>query len=470
MSTNFNATTVTEAAQLLSLTPQQVRNLCKNGKLTAYQSGKTWLIDKKGVSDFLSLRSNNDRSNMLKKNKLRALSFFSGAMGLDLGIEKSGFETLLACEIDKSARKTIIKNKPNIALIGDIRDYTSSQIMEYAGLNLGDDIDLIMGGPPCQAFSTAGKRLGLEDERGNVFIKFLDIALEIKPKYLVLENVRGLLSAPLKHRPHGERGNSFPPLALEEEPGGVLHYILRIIRNSGYSISFNLYNSANFGVPQIRERVIIICSRDGSKVPYLEPTHSENGEHGLKKWVTFRESVYDLPENEKDHISFPEKRLKYYRLLKEGQYWKHLPDELQKEALGKSYYLGGGKTGFLRRIAWDRPAPTLVTHPAMPATDLAHPEELRPLSIQEYKRIQQFPEKWIIEGKLLDQYKQLGNAVPIGLGKAVGECILKHMNGEVHNLIEGFKYSRYKNTSDKEFEDKFDKYKYIKNRTLELFF
>ncbi|HEN3568701.1 TPA: DNA cytosine methyltransferase, partial [Yersinia enterocolitica] len=325
---------------------------------------------------------------------------FSGAMGLDLGIEKSGFETLLACEIDKSARKTIIKNKPNIALIGDIRDYTSSQIMEYAGLNLGDDIDLIMGGPPCQAFSTAGKRLGLEDERGNVFIKFLDIALEIKPKYLVLENVRGLLSAPLKHRPHGERGNSFPPLALEEEAGGVLHYILRIIRNAGYSVSFNLYNSANFGVPQIRERVIMICSRDGGKVPYLEPTHSENGEYGLKKWVTFRESVYGLPENEKDHINFPEKRLKYYRLLKEGQYWKHLPDELQKEALGKSYYLGGGKTGFLRRIAWDRPAPTLVTHPAMPATDLAHPEELRPLSIQEYKKIQQFPEEWIIEGKL----------------------------------------------------------------------
>lgn len=232
-----------------------------------------------------------------------------------------------------------------------------------------------------------------------------------------------------------------------------------MIRNSGYTVSFNLYNAANFGVPQTRERVIIICSRDGKKPPYLKPTHSENGEYGLKKWVTFKEAVNRFPSKENDYIEFPEKRLKYFRLLKSGEYWKNLPKHLQEEALGKSFYLGGGKTGFLRRVSWDRPCPTLVTHPAMPATDLAHPEELRPLSIQEYKIIQQFPLDWVIEGKLLDKYKQLGNAVPIGLGQAIGDCIFKLINGVEYETIPNFKYSRYKNTSDIEFDIKFNKLK-----------
>lgn len=446
--------TVTEAARLLELTPQRVRTMCKQGNIDAYQSGRTWLIKSSSIAKLMLLNSQKDVQNnhiMLNDepiNKPKALSFFSGAMGLDLGIEKAGFETLLACEIDKAARDTILSNKPEMALIGDIRDYTTADILKLAGVSSGNEIDLIMGGPPCQAFSTAGKRLGLEDERGNVFIKYLDVALDIRPKYIVIENVRGLLSAPMKHRPHNERGEGLPPLKSEEQPGGVLHYIIRIIKNAGYSVSFNLYNSANFGVPQIRERVIIICARDGSRVPFLQPTHSEKGEYGLPKWLTLRETIAPLKRVNHEHVLFPEKRLKYYRLLKEGQYWKHLPEDLQKEALGKSFFLGGGKTGFLRRVAWDRPSPTLVTHPAMPATDLAHPEELRPLSIQEYKVIQQFPEEWVIKGKLLDKYRQLGNAVPIGLGLAVGKNILDHMHGREINSFPNFRYSRYKKTSD----------------------
>ena len=135
-------------------------------------------------------------------------------------------------------------------------------------------------------------------------------------------------------------------------------------------------------------------------------------------------------------------------MLKPGQNWRNLPIELQPEALGKSYYLGGGKTGFFRRLAWDRPAPTLVTHPAMPATDLAHPEEDRPLSVQEYKRVQEFPDNWIIEGSILDRYKQIGNAVPISLGKAVGVCLRNALNNQQITQIDDFKYSRYTKTSD----------------------
>lgn len=440
---------MSEAAKLLGVSPQKVRSLCREGKIpSARQSGKIWLLESSNIIELKNLMKDEDRMSKIETTKPIALSFFSGAMGLDLGLEEAGFKTLLACEIDKSARKTIKKNKPDIALIGDIRDYSSQEILEHAGLSPGDEVDLIMGGPPCQAFSTAGKRLGFEDERGNVFLKYLETIFEIKPRYFIIENVRGLLSAPLQHRPHSQRGEDFPPLKNEEQAGGVLSYIYRMIKANGYSCSFELYNAANFGVPQTRERVVMLCSRDGRKIPYLEPTHSQAGEFGLPLWKTFAETVADLNGIHHTHLEFPEKRKKYYRMLGPGEYWKNLPIKLQMEALGNSFFSGGGKTGFLRRLSWDKPSPTLVTHPAMPATDLAHPEEIRPLSIEEYKKLQQFPDSWIIEGKLLDQYKQLGNAVPVGLGYAIGKHLINFDRGILPKLYPGFKYSRYKNTSD----------------------
>lgn len=387
-----------------------------------------------------------------RRPEVKALSFFTGAMGLDIGLEEAGIDVLLTSEIDKACRQTIQANRPEIALIGDIRDYTAAQILEAAKLDKSDDIDVVVGGPPCQAFSTAGRRLGFEDERGNVFLKFIDLILELRPKYAVIENVRGLLSAPLVHRPHSMRGEGFPPLDQEEMPGGALLHIIDRLRAGGYGVSFNLYNAANFGTPQIRERVIILCSRDGEVLPFLEPTHSEDGAFGLPKWRTLKEALEGLPDEPKDFVPFPERRLRFYRLLKPGQYWRDLPEELQKEALGKSYYAGGGKTGFLRRLAWDKPSPTLVTHPAMPATDLAHPEEDRPLSVQEYKRIQEFPDGWVICGSILDQYRQIGNAVPVGLGRAVGRLLVAHLKGEKIKIYDGFRYSRYTNTDHASWE------------------
>ncbi len=382
------------------------------------------------------------------KPELKALSFFSGCMGLDLGLEKEGIEVILACEVDPAARKTIEINRPDIPLIGDIRDYTAAEIREKAGLKPTDEIDLIVGGPPCQAFSSAGKRQGFNDERGNVFLTFIDLVIELYPKFLVIENVRGLLSAPLKHRPHEMRGYDFPSLSQEEQRGGALLFVIQKLKEAGYSVSFNLYNAANFGSPQQRERVVIACSRDGQKLPYLTPTHSENGLYSLPKWRTLREALAGLSESEHHFVKFPEKRLKYYRLLRPGQYWRDLPAELQQEALGASYFAGGGKTGFYRRLAWDKPSPTLVTHPAMPATDLAHPEEDRPLSIEEYKRIQEFPDNWIIAGSLLDQYRQVGNAVPCSLGRAIARMLLTHLSDETPIIYPDFLYSRYRNTDD----------------------
>lgn len=451
--------TIKEAALQLNISVQRIRTLCRQGDLSARKVGASWVIDSESLNKYglkTAHKVAEDHPAYFVKNKKPiALSFFSGAMGLDQGIEKAGFDVRLACEVDKFCRQTIALNKPNTALLTDINNYNAEDIRCAAGLDKSDEIDLIMGGPPCQAFSTAGKRKGFNDERGNVFLKYIELCLELRPKYFVIENVRGLLSCPMEHRPHDQRGLEYPDLSEDELKGGALNFIINRLEKSGYGYSFNLYNSANFGTPQVRERVIIICSRDGKAPPFLIPTHSENGEHGLPKWNVLKQCISKIENH--DHLTFPEKRLKFYRLLGPGQNWKNLPVELQKEAMGKSFYSGGGKTGFLRRLAWDKPSPTLVTHPAMPATDLAHPEQDRPLSVQEYKRIQEFPDKWELAGPIIQQYKQIGNAVPVSLGHAVGTLVFNLLNGVEVVPHKDFKYSRYKCTTNTEWKEQFRK-------------
>jgi len=259
------------------------------------------------------------------------------------------------------------------------------------------------------------------------------------------------------------------PLTIDELPGGALAHVIDWLERLGYGVTFNLYNSANFGVPQVRERVVLIASRDGSKLPHLNPTHSNDPSFKKKPWATFRQAVEGLMEEDMTGTSFPEKRLRFYRMLGPGQYWKNLPtEELKREALGNSYFAGGGKTGFFRRLAWDKPSPTLVTHPAMPATDLAHPEKDRPLSVQEYKRVQQFPDDWILCGKITDQYKQIGNAVPVGLGRAVGRALINHVNGVDSKPPKDFPFSRYKNTDETSWRAQLDSTAPRESRQLDL--
>ena len=376
--------------------------------------------------------------------RIKALSFFTGAMGLDLGLKKAGIDIILACESEKFIRETIKLNNPKLKVLEDINKYSAKDIRKAAGLKKNEKIDLIIGGPPCQAFSTAGKRLSINENRGVVFLKFLELIKQLNPTYFVIENVRGLLSVPLKHIPHSSRKRK---LKTVEEKGGTLLSILKYLKKCGYKVSFNLYSSANFGTPQIRERVIIIGNKN-EKLPYLVPTHSDDPRFHLKPWNTFRKAVKGLHNIKHDYVTFPKDRLIYYKKLKEGQNWKDLPLSLQKKALGSSYFAGGGKTGFLRRLGWNKPSPTLVTDPTMPATDLAHPELDRPLSIQEYKRIQEFPDDWKLSGSLRNQYKQIGNAVPVSLGKAIGQLIINHINKKNIKTINGFRYSRYLNTCD----------------------
>jgi DNA (cytosine-5)-methyltransferase 1 len=449
---------VNQVSEQFCCSEQYVRKLIREGKIQAERIGSTWVIpqeviDELSIDDFKmsNLGKVPDRVSMKKhsKNKLNVLSFFSGAMGLDIGLEEAGMNVLLACEFDEPTKRTIIRNDTEIGLIGNLLSYSVEEVLAFANLKSTSQVDVIVGGPPCQAFSTAGKRMGFQDERGNVFLKFIDLIKSIKPKYVVIENVRGLMSVPMTIDVDDNLSEEFD---LKSTKGSSLFFVKSKLEEAGYKVSFNLYSSANFGVPQIRERVVIIGTLAETPVPYLTPTHSEFGNFGLKPWLTFKDAVAGLDNEKCSFIRFSEKRLQYIKMLKPGQNWKDLPEEIQPIAMGNSYLLGGGKTGFYRRLSWDRPAPTLVTHPAMPATELAHPIEDRPLSVEEYKRVQQFPDNWKIEGTIIEQYKQIGNAVPVGLGLAIGKEIVAHHKQKTLKSIIGFPYSRYRNTSDKEWE------------------
>ena len=479
METNKQYLSVSELASFLHITPQYVRKLATEKAIPATMVGKTWVIDHAIIEDkdFVFKMCGNVPDQKRKsqdKPKYKVLSFFSGAMGLDIGLSKAGLEPMLASEIEPNTRKTILLNKPDIALIGDINQFDCASIRDYAGLEPDEEIDLVIGGPPCQAFSTAGKREAFNDSRGNVFLTFIDRILGLRPKFAVIENVRGLLSAPYAMDYPDTKTFGYAPKTPENEKGGALLHITNLLEAGGYKVSFNLYNAANYGAPQKRERVVIFCSRDGVQVPYLNPTNSEDGSYGLPAWKTLGEALEGLDESNPEYLVFPEKRLKYYRILKEGQYWKDLPEDLQKEALGPSYYLGGGKTGFLRRLDMSKPSPTLVTDPTMPATDLCHPYLDRPLSVQEYKRIQEFPDDWKLFGSIKDKYRQIGNAVPVSLGKAIGEEVLTLLEGKIPlSPPIGFPFSRYKGTDEKSFKkemkEKIEKKQDSSNQQLYLF-
>lgn len=352
------------------------------------------------------------------------ISLFSGAMGLDLGLEAAGFQTAVAVEINAFAVRTMQENKPDLPVIHrGIEEVSTQEILEKAGLKVGQ-ATLVVGGPCCQSFSTAGKRQSISDERrGSLFKHFTRVVAEAQPRFFIMENVKGILSAAVKHRPLKQRGAGFPPLAPEEELGSALKVICAELEQLGYHTIYKLINCADYGVPQKRNRVLFIGSRDGEDIKFPEPTHSKDGTKG-KRWVTLRQALAPLKNKVPEYIPFAEERAKYLSLLKGGQYWTSLPKRMHKAALGGAYDSWGGRCGFCRRLAWDEPSPTLVTTPTARATTLCHPEELRPLSIQEYARLQGFPSKWMFSGNLQQRYCQIGNAVPVKIGEVVGKMIL----------------------------------------------
>ncbi|MBD2139439.1 DNA cytosine methyltransferase [Anabaena sp. FACHB-1237] len=370
--------------------------------------------------------------------KAISISLFTGAYGLDLGLEQADFHTVTVVEKDRDAVKTIDLNRPFLqesAIAREIQNVTSQQLLEEGGrvLNLGralkpQEVDLVTGGPPCQPFSTAGKRGSVMDPRGSLFMDFIRIVKEVQPRFFLMENVKGLLSAPLRHRPINHRGKNYPPLEPDEMPGAALKVVLSEMQAIGYNVVYNLLEAADYGVPQNRERVIFIGSRDGEIATFPIPKYCKNGQT-LPKWRTLKDALNGLVDPEPEYMSYSENRLKYLKLLKAGQNWQHLPEELKKEAMGGAYNSGGGKVGFYRRLSWDKPSPTITTSPHQKATDMCHPVELRCLTVRESAKIQTFPDDWIFYGSVSSKYKQIGNAVPVLLAKELGSYLF--------NLIQG---------------------------------
>jgi len=361
--------------------------------------------------------------------QLISISLFSGAFGLDLGLEQAGFKTVSVVEIDRSAAETIAVNRPELAesaIVRDVRKVTSSELLREGGrvMHLGrslraGEVDLVTGGPPCQSFSTAGRRQSIGDPRGSLFMDFIRVVREVQPRFFIMENVRGLLSAAVSHRPIDQRGQGFPPLKPEEEQGSALGVVLQEMQTLGYTVIHSLLEAADYGVPQNRQRVVFIGSRDNEPITFPPPTHSREA-RGLPPWRTLRDALESLRETCPEFPPYNESRLQYLRLLTSGQNWKNLPEELKRQAMGGAYNSGGGKVGFYRRLSWDKPSPTVTTSPSQKSTDLCHPVELRPLSVREYARIQTFPDEWIFTGSVNARYKQIGNAVPVLLGKSLG--------------------------------------------------
>ena len=382
---------------------------------------------------------------MANQKKAKAISLFSGAMGLDLGIEKAGFHVVACIENDKRCVETIKINRPEIKVYPeDINKVEPKTVLSDLGLKKGE-VDLIVGGPPCQAFSTAGKQRSFHDFRGNVIVRFVDFVREIKPKFFILENVRGIYYAKLSNTPPEYQEYRH----LEDIPGSIVYFLYKEFTKLGYSVTFNLFDSSLYSVPQRRERFVMFGTHSSKPIPIPVPTSQD-------KLITLKEVISDIKDRKHDFIKISVKNIKYLTLLKAGQYWKSLPEKLQKEAMGKSYNLTGGRTGFYRRLSWDRPSPTLVTHPTMPATMLIHPTEMRPLSIQEYARIQQFPDDWKFAGNITDIYKQIGNAVPVGLGYMAGKTIIDYSHKTTNKSYHG-RTSRYNGLSSDEYITEFEK-------------
>lgn len=379
--------------------------------------------------------------------KYKTISLFSGAMGLDIGMHQTNrFELLAAIEkvpaFCETMRQNITRGRLGerpLVFEGDISALDPLDVMAATGLSPGD-LDVLVGGPPCQTFSTAGRRGSTQDPRGTLLWQFLRFVEVMRPKLFLMENVRGLISAALRHRPIEERGSR--PLDPDEMPGSVVQMFSRDLQAlSGASYHMDVFevNSVNYGAPQLRERVLFIGNRFNAHVDFPQPTHHNPAEVGAqlqpvqpslleeeplaRPWRSLGDALSGLRDPEPRVLDFSERKKSYLSLVPPGSNWRSLPEDMQRESMGKAWFAKGGRSGWWRRLTDDLPCPTLVTLPNHASTSLCHPTQTRALSVREYARIQEFPDDWVFCGTLADQYTQIGNAVPTRLGQVAGNVV-----------------------------------------------
>lgn len=389
---------------------------------------------------------------------LPVVSLFTGAGGLDLGIKQAGkgrFDFRAWVECDPDCQLTLIKNKlashDNGTLFSDIEAVSPAELMKAARVER-EETFLLAGGPPCQAFSTAGLRGSIQAREGRVVHAYFEMVKQLQPRFFLFENVRGLLSAALEHVPLAQRTQPQEVATREENRlGSVMNkLILPTFARLGYEVIYGLLCSADYGTAQIRHRVFILGSRDrelGSGVfrkitgraltplDLVPPTHHRLAPYPpIARWRTLRDAIAHLshepPSSEGSYTYSPE-RAEIFRQIPPGENWKFVRDNPErfsegflKKIMGSAISSGGGKEGFWRRLSWNEPTPTLTTQPQQLASSLCHPEFERPLSIQEYAAIQDFPRSFRFVGSKSSQYRQIGNAVPVRMARAVASSIL----------------------------------------------
>lgn len=398
--------TIAEVADLLSVSKETLRRWDRNGKLTAvrepmsnyrvYKKDQLKIFDN---LDFLFTPSENEATEAPFRN-YTAIELFAGAGGLAVGLEKSGIKCLALNEYDHWACETLRKNRPDWNVIEE--DVRNVSFTKFKG-----KVDLVTGGFPCQAFSYAGKKLGLSDARGTLFYEFARVVNETNPAICIGENVRGLLT---------------------HDDGKTIEGMISILDEIGYNvIKPRIFKTIFYKVPQKRERVLIVGIRkDLSHLIYEFPKP-------YKKVYTLRDAfrkgeLFDRDVPESPGAKYPKSKKEVLELVPEGGYWRDLPLEIQKKYMGGSFYLGGGKTGMARRMSWSEPSLTLTCSPAQKQTERCHPEETRPFTVREYARIQTFPDEWQFSGSISQQYKQIGNAVPVNFANEVGASVIKFLN------------------------------------------
>lgn len=333
--------------------------------------------------------------------KPAAIELFAGAGGLALGIEKAGFDTIGLIEIDKDASETLKLNRPSWRVINDdIANISAQNLTEYFNIKKGE-LDLLSGGAPCQSFSYAGKRLGLEDARGTLFYHYATFLNRLQPKMFLFENVRGLLT---------------------HDNGRTYKTILEIFESAGYVIQKAVLNAWDYGVAQKRERLITVGIRKdlADKIHFEFPTP-----HEYKP--VLRDILLDCPKSE--GTPYSEYKRKVFELVPPGGYWRDIPKEIAKKYMKSCWDMEGGRTGILRRLSFDEPSLTVLTSPSQKQTDRCHPLEARPFTVRENARCQSFPDSWQFCGSIGSQYKQVGNAVPVNLAYEIAVKIKEALEG-----------------------------------------
>lgn len=395
-----------EVADLLSVSKETLRRWDRSGKLEAVREPMSnYRVYRK---DQLSIFENLDFlfeekshvDEVIPKDDYKSIELFAGAGGLAIGLEQAGINCVALNEFDHWACETLRKNRPNWNVVED--DIRNVSFVNYKG-----KVDLVTGGFPCQAFSYAGKKMGLNDARGTLFYEFARVVDETKPPICIGENVRGLLT---------------------HDNGRTIEGMISILDEIGYYvIPPKIFKTIFYRVPQKRERVLIVGIRKDISPKLFEFPKPFKRVYNLRDALK-QGDLFDCDVPESKGTQYPPKKKEVLTLVPQGGYWRDLPLDIQKEYMGGSFYLGGGKTGMARRMSWEEPSLTLTCSPAQKQTERCHPEETRPFTVREYARIQTFPDDWDFAGSTSSQYKQIGNAVPVNFAKEVGLAIIKFLN------------------------------------------